>query len=276
MNTLRFTKMHGLGNDFMVIDGVNQHFEPNSQQLKVWADRHFGVGFDQLLLVEKATLPEAAFRYRIFNADGSEVEQCGNGARCFARFVREKGLTSQSVIPVETASGLISLEMVSEKDVRVNMGAPQFLPDKIPLNAPAQECYTIEFQGETFGFFALSMGNPHAVITVDDITQAKVLSLGKYLQSSDLFPQSVNVGFMQILDEHNIKCRVYERGVGETIACGTGACAAVVAGYKQGRLGDDVTVHLAAGSLNIQWRGEDEPVFMTGTTACVFEGEINI
>ncbi len=273
--TIKFTKMHGLGNDFMIIDGINQNFEPNSEQLKAWADRHFGVGFDQLLLVEESQLTEAEFKYRIFNADGSEVEQCGNGARCFARFVREKGLTTHSVIPVETAKGVITLEMMNETDVRVNMGPPVFSPELIPLNASAQAQYDIDFQGEKIKFSAVSMGNPHAVIIVDDINIAQVESIGEHIQSSNLFPQSVNVGFMQIMDEQNIKCRVFERGVGETIACGTGACAAVVAGIKLNCLSANVSVHLPAGSLEIQWQGNNEPVFMTGTTASVFEGELN-
>jgi len=272
---IQFTKMHGLGNDFMVIDGINQHFEPTKELLMAWSDRQFGVGFDQLLLVEASTLEAAEFKYRIFNADGGEVEQCGNGARCFARFVREKGLTDHSTIVVETVSGLITLEMMSETDVRVNMGAPKFLPELIPLDAPAQELYELEYQDSTIVFSVVSMGNPHAVIIVDDITTAKVAEIGQYLQNNALFPQSVNVGFMQIVDENNIKCRVYERGVGETIACGTGACAAVVTGCKQGLLKTDVTVYVTAGSLNIQWQGDDEPVYMTGTTASVFEGNIN-
>lgn len=273
--TTKFTKMHGLGNDFMVINGIEQHFEPKIELIKAWSDRQFGVGFDQLLLVESSELEAAEFKYRIFNADGGEVEQCGNGARCFARFVREKGLTDHTTIVVETASGLITLEMMSDSDVRVNMGAPKFAPELIPITAPAQASYEIEHKNTTIVFSVVSMGNPHAVIMVDDIKTAQVEEIGSLLQASTLFPQSVNVGFMQIIDKNNIKCRVYERGVGETIACGTGACAAVVVGHRQGLLSDDVTVHVSAGSLNIQWQGDDEPVYMTGTTASVFEGVIN-
>jgi len=273
--TTKFTKMHGLGNDFMVINGIEQLFEPKIELIKAWSDRQFGVGFDQLLLVESSELEVAEFKYRIFNADGGEVEQCGNGARCFARFVREKGLTDHTTIVVETASGLITLEMMSDSDVRVNMGAPKFAPELIPITAPAQASYEIEHKNTTIVFSVVSMGNPHAVIMVDDIKTAQVEEIGSLLQASTLFPQSVNVGFMQIIDKNNIKCRVYERGVGETIACGTGACAAVVVGHRQGLLSDDVTVHISAGSLNIQWQGDDEPVYMTGTTASVFEGVIN-
>ncbi len=267
--------MHGLGNDFMVIDGLSQSFEPNSETIKKWSNRHFGVGFDQLLLVESSELEGVDFKYRIFNADGGEVEQCGNGARCFARFVREKGLTNHSKIAVETASGLMTLEMMNDSDVRVDMGAPQFSPAAIPLNGVEQERYELDYQHQLIKFSVLSMGNPHAVMTVDDIQSAQVKEIGLFLQAHELFPQSVNVGFMQILDENNIKCRVFERGVGETMACGTGACAAVVAGQKQGLLGQDVDVHLPAGILKIQWQGEQSPVFMTGTTASVFEAKID-
>jgi len=273
--TIKFTKMHGLGNDFMVIDAINQRFEPKAELLKTWSDRQFGVGFDQLLLVESSQLETAEFKYRIFNADGGEVEQCGNGARCFARFVREKGLTDHSTIVVETATGLITLEIRSETEVRVNMGAPKFSPQQIPIAAPAQTSYKIEHKNTSIVFSVVSMGNPHAVIIVDDIKTANVEEIGTLLQASELFPQSVNVGFMQIIDKNNIKCRVYERGVGETIACGSGACAAVVAGYKQGLLSDDVTVHVSAGSLNIKWQGDEKPVYMTGITASVFEGIID-
>jgi len=272
---IQFTKMHGLGNDFMVIDGISQHFEPNSDTIKKWSDRHFGVGFDQLLLVESSQLEGVDFKYRIFNADGGEVEQCGNGARCFARFVREKDLTNNVKIAVETASGLLTLEMMNDTDVRVDMGKPQFSPAAIPLNGVEQERYEIDYKNQLIEFSVVSMGNPHAVITVVDIKSAQVKEIGRFLQAQELFPQGVNVGFMQILDENNIKCRVFERGVGETIACGTGACAAVGAGQKQGLLGHDVDVHLPAGILKIQWQGEQSPVFMTGTTASVFEATID-
>lgn len=273
--SIKFTKMHGLGNDFMVIDGINQSIELNKEQIAQWADRNFGIGFDQLLLVETTDLKDVEFKYRIFNADGCEVEQCGNGARCFARFVREKGLTENSTIPVETATGIITLEMISDTDVRVNMGAPKFSPESIPLKAPLQKSYDIDFHGTTITFSAVSMGNPHAVIVVDDINTAPVKEVGLYLQGHALFPQSVNVGFMQILNKETIKLRVFERGVGETIACGTGACAAVVAGQQLNLLNNNVRVNVAAGHLDIEWIGSDNPVMMTGTTASVFEGEIN-
>lgn len=273
--SIKFTKMHGLGNDFMVIDGINQQFIPDPVMLKQWSDRHFGIGFDQLLVIETSDHKDAEFKYRIFNADGGEVEQCGNGARCFARFVREKGLTQNTSITVETASGLIILEMMSDTDVKVNMGAPKFEPSSLPMKADFQDTYHIQLQQQDLTFSAVSMGNPHAVIEVDDIDSAPVKEIGKALQAHELFPKSVNVGFMQIIDENNIKCRVYERGVGETTACGTGACAAAVAGQQLGKLSSDVTVHVTAGSLYIQWQGNDSPVFMTGTTASVFEGVTN-
>jgi len=273
--SIKFTKMHGLGNDFMVIDGINQSFTPTAALLKKWSDRHFGIGFDQLLLVEAPEHKDAEFKYRIFNADGGEVEQCGNGARCFARFVREKGLTQNTCIKVETASGLIALDMVSETEVKVNMGAPHFAPDALPINSPQQDTYQVQLKDKNITFSAVSMGNPHAVIEVDNIDTAPVEEIGKLLQAHELFPNSVNVGFMQIIDQNNIKCRVYERGVGETIACGTGACAAAVAGQRLGKLSSNVTVHVTAGTLNIQWQGNHSPVFMTGTTASVFEGITN-
>jgi len=274
--SIKFTKMHGLGNDFMVIDCVNQSFEPTKKIIKQWSDRHFGIGFDQLLLVEPADTEQAEFKYRIFNADGGEVEQCGNGARCFARFVREKSLTTSEIIPVETASGLITLTLINDSDVRVDMGEPQFEPNTLPINTDQKATYDIDYQGETISFSAISMGNPHAVIEVNDVETASVNELGAFIQAHELFPQSVNVGFMQIIDENTIKCRVFERGVGETIACGTGACAAMVAGRLSAKLSDNVTVQLRGGSLDIQWQGGDSSVLMTGPTASVFDAEINI
>ncbi len=276
--TLKFTKMHGLGNDFMVIDAINQPFVARNEQLKEWSKRKTGIGFDQLLLVEKPTLSAAEFKYRIFNADGSEVEQCGNGARCFARFVREKGLTNNHVISVETAAGLITLEMMSETDVRVNMGAPILIAKDIPLDE-SQICedsyhYELTFDDLTIQFSAVSMGNPHAVIRVNDIESVPVEIWGPLLQSHSFFPQGVNVGFMQIVNKDIIKLRVFERGVGETQACGMGACAAMVAGHLAGELNDKVTVQLLGGSLEIEWQGEQSVVMMTGATASVFEGKI--
>lgn len=273
---IKFSKMHGLGNDFMVIDAINQSFTLNETILKSWSDRNFGVGFDQLLLVETSDLAEAEFKYRIFNADGSEVGQCGNGARCFARFVVEKGLTANTVIPVETASGLITLECQSDHRVKVNMGPPKFDPELIPLNLPQQARYQLDFEGQVIQFSSLSMGNPHAVIQVDDIANAPVEALGRFIESHELFPQRVNVGFMQVIDRNNIKCRVFERGAGETVACGTGACAAMVAANRLGVVDNTVTVHLRGGQLTIDWQQEQTPVFMTGDTAMVFEGEIDL
>ena len=228
---LKFSKMHGLGNDFVVIDAINQQVHLTTEQVRFIADRRFGVGCDQLLLVEKPQSDEAEFRYRIFNADGGEVEQCGNGARCFARFVYDKGLTSNTHIPVETAAGLIVLELSGDDLVTVNMGVPNLLPESLPFIADAQSnSYNIEVAGKDYAIAAVSMGNPHAVLRVDDVDKAPVEELGPMLESHPRFPQRVNVGFMQVVSRHAIKLRVFERGAGETLACGTGACAAVVAG----------------------------------------------
>lgn len=269
--------MHGLGNDFMVIDCINQTFNAEAAPLKQWADRHYGVGFDQLLLIEPPTSSDVEFKYRIFNADGSEVGQCGNGARCFARYVTEHGLTNSQIIPVETKSGKMTLEMMSSTQVKVNMGIPQFEPKLIPLIANKRsEHYHLNYQQQRIEFSALSMGNPHAVIVVDDITTTPVQELGAYIESHELFPERVNVGFMQILDANHVKLRVYERGAGETIACGSGACAAMVAGVQTKQLNHQVTVQLTGGELQIEWQGEGMPVLMTGETASVFEGEITL
>lgn len=279
MVSLNFTKMHGLGNDFVVIDAINQSVDLSVENIQFLADRHFGVGCDQLLLVEVADQTGADFRYRIFNADGGEVEQCGNGARCFARYVREKGLTNKEVITVDTKSGRIVLQVMDDSQVRVDMGLPIFQPNLIPIISPQQktlynQIIKVNGKEQPIEFFAVSMGNPHAVIVVDDIDEALVTEIGSQLGNSDFFPQGVNVGFMQVIDVDHIRLRVFERGVGETQACGTGACGAVVAGKMLGLLAEEVEVSLLGGKLTIQWLGHDQSVLMTGPTESVFEGNI--
>jgi len=271
---INFTKMHGLGNDFMVIDGINQQISLTPAQIKQWSDRRFGIGFDQLLLVEKPLTDQAEFLYRIYNADGSEVEQCGNGARCFARFVVDKGLTTSSNIPVETSSGLIKLKLIGDL-VEVNMGAPVFKPAALPFVADSEaNQYVADVDGQPIEFGAVSMGNPHAVIRVEDVETAAVETLGPLIESHVRFPNRVNVGFMQVIDRSHIRLRVFERGAGETMACGTGACAAVVSGIQRGWLDSEVEVSLAGGLLTISWQGDDAPVLMTGPATTVFEGQI--
>ena len=272
---LKFSKMHGLGNDFIVIDAINQDFKPEPEQIRAWARRNTGVGFDQLLIVEKADSEQAAFKYRIFNADGGEIEHCGNGARCFARFVHQQKLTDLKVIPVETSGGLIQLEILDDNRVRVNMGVPQFEPRLIPLDTDIQsDQYSLDIDGRIIHFSALAIGNPHIVIRVDDVELAEVETIGALLESHAFFPQRVNVGFMQVIDRGNFKLRVFERGVGETRACGTGACAALVAGQRLDLLGQQASAHLRGGELKLEWQGGANPVMMTGETAMVFEGEI--
>ncbi len=269
--------MHGLGNDFVVIDAISQSINLSTEQIQFIADRHFGVGCDQLLLVEKPSTAEADFRYRIFNADGGEVEQCGNGARCFARFVVEKGLTDKQVIPVETQSGLIELSLQGENQVRVNMGVPNLDPASLPFEAAAQaQSYELDVAGEIHHIAAVSMGNPHAVLRVDDIDAAPLETLGAVIEAHPRFPQRVNVGFMQVMSRHTIRLRVFERGVGETQACGTGACAAMVAGVIQGWLDNQVRVILPGGELTIHWQGKDQPLFMIGPASRVFEGTLEL
>lgn len=274
---LKFTKMHGLGNDFVVIDAVNQSISLTPEQVRTIANRRFGVGCDQLLLVERASGKGIDFRYRIFNADGSEVEQCGNGARCFARFVRDKGLTDKDEIVVETASGVITLYIEDDGQIRVNMGIPNFTPDQLPFNAAQeQRVYELEIDNELIKFGAVSMGNPHAVIQVEDVGQAPVEQLGPRIESHPLFPERVNVSFMQVISNDHIRLRVFERGVGETLACGTGACAAMAVGYRWGVLSEHVIVELPGGQLHIQWNGEGQPLWMTGPAEQVFEGSIEL
>jgi len=274
---LQFTKMQGLGNDFVIIDAINQSVELTPEQTRFIADRHFGIGCDHVLLVERSALPEVDFRYRILNADGSEVEQCGNGARGFARFVHNKGLTDKEVIVVETSGGIITLYLLEDELVRVDMGVPRLLPAEIPFEAPQQAAsYEIEVAGETVQVGALSMGNPHVVLRVNDIQQAPVTTLGPLLESHPRFPNRVNVGFMQVLTPQHIKLRVYERGAAETLACGSGACAAVVSGRLRGWLDEHVTVSLPGGDLIIRWPGEGQSVEMNGPAVEVFEGSISL
>jgi diaminopimelate epimerase len=274
---LRFTKMHGLGNDFVVIDGVSQAVALTPEQCRRIADRHFGVGCDQILLVEAATQPEVDFRYRIFNADGGEVEQCGNGARCFVRFVHDKGLTDKSAIRVETASGIIEPHLLDSGLVKVNMGAPRFAPAEIPFVAEAEALtYPLKVGQHVIEIAVVSMGNPHAVLRVNDLDSAPVDILGAAIESHSRFPQRVNAGFMQVLTPHDIRLRVYERGAGETLACGTGACAAAVAGIRQGWLQSPVSVHTRGGDLVIEWAGPGHAVLMTGPAVTVFEGELEL
>ncbi|MCP1659732.1 diaminopimelate epimerase [Neisseria perflava] len=280
MNTLKFTKMHGLGNDFMVIDAVNQDFDPKAAPLAAWANRFRGVGFDQLLVVEKPTSEAVDFRYRIFNADGGEVEQCGNGARCFVRFVVDKGLTDKKEIVVETAGGMIVPKLLDNGLVTVNMGKPRFMPSEIPFVPASDEAddalvHTVLVGLEAVPVSCVNMGNPHAVIVVEDVQTAPVERLGEAIESHKQFPERVNVGFMQIIDRQAIRLRVYERGAGETQACGTGACAAVVAGVRLGLLdaGVPVKVTLPGGDLFISWQPEED-VMMTGPAETVFEGEL--
>lgn len=273
---LKFTKMHGLGNDFVVLDGINQKIDLDRQQIRTLADRHFGIGCDQLLLVEKAE-GTADFRYRIFNADGGEVEQCGNGARCFVRYVHEHGLTHKNEIRIETLSGVISPKLEVNGNVTVDMGKPQFEPEEIPFVAEKRELtYSLEIQGRLVTISAVSMGNPHAVLLVQDVDTAPVEADGALIEVHPRFPKKVNVGFMQIVDRSRIRLRVFERGAGETLACGTGACAAVVAGIRLGLLDRQVTVSTRGGELTINWDGNDAPVWMTGPAVTVFEGEINL
>ena len=274
---LKFTKMHGAGNDFVVIDLISQRYKLRSRDVRKLADRHFGVGCDQVLVVEAPDSPNVDFRYRIYNADGGEVDQCGNGARCFARFVREKKLTSKRVITVETAAGVIELRVHNRQDVEVDMGPPLFEPGDIPFVANTRATsYTLQVDGQALEIGAVSMGNPHAVLRVDNIDEAPVERLGPLIESHPDFPQRVNAGFMQVVSDSEIKLRVFERGVGETLACGTGACAAVVYGMARGWLHDSVTVELPGGKLSISWAGASESVIMTGPTAVVFEGSIRI
>ncbi|AOV15681.1 diaminopimelate epimerase [Acidihalobacter aeolianus] len=272
---LKFTKMHGLGNDFAVIDGIGQHFEPTPERVRKLADRHRGIGFDQLLLVEQDMDELADFRYRIFNADGGEVEQCGNGARCFARFVVDHGLAPGPEIRVMTLGGLMRLRLEPDGQVCVDMGVPRFAPEQIPFDAPARaHTYILEVDGERYEVGAVSMGNPHVVLLVDDIETAPVNILGPQIEAHPRFPRRVNVGFMQIVSPRHVRVRVFERGAGETQACGSGACAAVAVGRDNGWLEESVAVDLTGGGLMIRWEGEGKSLKMTGPVSTVYEGRV--
>ena len=272
MNTT-FTKMHGLGNDFIVIEALKSNFHASAEKIRQLADRHFGIGFDQLLLVEPPLSGDMDFSYRIFNADGNEVEQCGNGVRCFARFVYDRGLTEKSEIRVGTLSGIIIPRLLDDGRVRVDMGVPDFEPETIPFIAEQrQNIYKLELGNDEVEIAAVSMGNPHAVQVVDDIATAPVSLTGPEIEHHQRFPHRVNAGYMQIKDRHTIHLRVWERGSGETLACGTGACAAVVSGIMQGLIDSPVEVNLRGGKLDIEWSGEGTSVFMTGPAEYVYEG----
>ncbi|ALO33328.1 diaminopimelate epimerase [Colwellia sp. MT41] len=274
---VNFSKMHGLGNDFLVLDNVTQNVFLSPEQIAKIADRNFGVGFDQLLIVEPPYDPDLDFHYRIYNADGSEVGQCGNGARCFAKFVRMKGLCNKHKIKVSTSTGKMNLHIERDGNISVTMPVPQFEPSKIPFTAKKMEgTYILRSESETVLCGVVSMGNPHCVVTVDSVAEAPVASLGKELSTHERFPKDANVGFMEIVSSNYIKLRVYERGAAETLACGSGACAAVVIGYMQKKLAKQVTVELPGGKLRIFWQGPGHPVKMSGPATHVFDGQISI
>ncbi|MEW6344448.1 MAG: diaminopimelate epimerase [Paraburkholderia sp.] len=283
---LKFTKMHGAGNDFVVLDGFTQALNLSADQVRALADRHFGVGADQLLLVEKPTIEGVDFRYRIFNCDGGEVEHCGNGARCFVKFVRDTRLTDKRSVRVQVQNGVITLTMQDNGEVTVDMGVPVFEPARVPFEASGLDgrreggdtLWPLEVNGETRWISVVSMGNPHAVQVVDDVEAFPVLVDGPVIERHPRFPQRVNAGFMQIVARNEVKLRVYERGAGETLACGTGACAAVAAGIRRGLLDAPVKVHTHGGTLTISWNGEHDaaPLLMAGPAATVFEGEIEL
>lgn len=274
---IKFTKMQGIGNDFVVIDGFSQPINLNSEQIRQLSNRHFGIGCDQLLMVEKPTHPDADFRYRIFNADGGEVEQCGNGARCFVRFVHDQKLTDKTQICVETANGLIHPKLEDDGLVTVNMGSPRFEPSEIPfITKQSALTYQLSIETTQVEISTVSMGNPHAVQIVDSVDNAPLQTQGPLIENHVQFPQRVNAGFMQIINQHEIKLRVFERGAGETLACGTGACAATVAGIRLGKLVSPVKVTMRGGDLNISWEGNNAAVMMTGPALSVFTGEIEI
>ncbi len=282
---IRFTKMHGLGNDFVLLDMISQKARIDKEQIKVLADRRTGIGFDQLLIVEPPNDPDVDFRYRIYNADGTEAEQCGNGARCFARFVRDRGLTPKTEIRLQTNTGNITCTLRKDGQITVNMGPPSLSPAAIPFIADTPQ---IEYELElcqtdgncqlpaTLDVAAVNMGNPHMVLRVEDVDTAPVGQLGPVLEHHPRFPERANVGFMQIVDRNHIRLRVFERGVGETRACGTGACAAMVAGRLQGLLDDNVTVALPGGDLELSWAGESSDVLMTGPASRVYEGRLQL
>ena len=277
MTKLAFTKMQGLGNDFVMIDAVRQPIQLSSDQVRWLADRHFGVGCDQLLVVEPARTPGVDFRYRIFNADGGEVEQCGNGARCFARFVFEQGLTDKREIRVETKKGIITPRLEDDGNVTVDMGVPVLTPAEVPFVSDSDAwVQPLDVAGTTVAITAVSMGNPHAVQVVADVDTAPVAEQGPLIEHHPRFPARVNAGFLQVVDEHHVRLRVFERGAGETLACGTGACAAVVAGILRGLVSSPVHVATRGGELTIAWGGVGSPVMMTGPAVTVFTGELTL
>lgn len=276
-STIDFTKMHGLGNDFMVIDNLARDIELDAARIRTWADRHTGIGFDQLLIVEPPSDPAAQFDYRIFNADGGEVEHCGNGARCFARFVLDRGLTHERVLHVKTGNGLITLQVLDDGNVTVQMGVPTFVPELVPFIGPYKSGITpwtdLHVDGETLQVGVAGIGNPHVVLLVDDVATAEVDRLGPLLEAHSRFPKRVNVGFLQVIDTTRARLRVFERGVGETRACGSGACAAMAIGQRAGLLGRRVRMELTGGSLDLHWPGDADSVAMTGPCSTVFEGQ---
>jgi diaminopimelate epimerase len=274
---LEFTKMHGLGNDFVVIDAIRQSVNLTPSQVHALADRHFGIGCDQLLLVEAATTPDTDFRYRIFNADGGEVGQCGNGARCFMQFVHEQGLTDKTRVRVETLNGALELLRGSDGLITVDMGVPRFTPAEIPFTAPAEDTrYSLDLGDQRIEIGAVSIGNPHAVLCVEDISSAPVAEIGPRIENHERFPERVNAGFMQIVDRGTVRLRVYERGAGETLACGSGACAAAVIGQRWGKLDSTTRVILNGGELVVSWPGSGSPVMMTGPATTVYQGRIEL
>lgn len=274
---MQFTKMHGAGNDFVVVDATRVPFTLDAPGIRRLADRHFGIGFDQMLVVEPARSRDTDFYYRIFNSDGGEVSQCGNGARCFVRYVHDKGLSAKNAIRVETRSGIIEPRLENDGRVTVNMGVPVFEPARIPFVADRRaSTYALDVDGRKLEISAVSMGNPHAVQVVADVDAAPLATEGPLIERHPRFPERVNAGYMQIVDRRHIKLRVFERGAGETLSCGTGACAAVVTGIARGSLDSPVTVDTRGGVLEIAWPGEAQPVSMTGPAQSVFEGEIEV
>ena len=281
---LKFTKMHGAGNDFIVVDAISQDVSLSTEQWQRLADRRFGIGADQILIVERPTEPGVDFRYRIFNNDGGEVEQCGNGSRAFVRFVVDKGLSKERSIRVQTMSGIINPRMEEDGSITVDMGAPRLEPSELPFDAAGlggraegdDTLWPLPVAGKTVFVSVVSMGNPHAVQVVDDVDSAPVAQTGPLIESHARFPKRVNAGYMQVVDRHHIRLRVYERGAGETLACGTGACAAVVAGIRRGLLDSPVRVSARGGELSIAWAGPGQPVYLSGPAVTVFEGEVEI
>lgn len=273
----RFTKMHGLGNDFVVLDAVRQSIRLNADIIKRIADRNLGIGCDQVLVIEPPTDRNIDFNYRIFNCDGSEVEQCGNGARCIGRYIKDQQLSGKKTLRIKTKNRVMEITTTTKNMITANMGEPSFIPADIPLDSEQQnDLYSIDINNSSLKIAALSVGNPHAVLQVDNIDQADVETIGTLIQKHSLFPESVNVGFMQIIDRQNLALRVYERGVGETQACGSGACAAAVAAIKQGLVDKTIEIKLLGGKLTIEWQGEGQPILMTGPAETVFHGKIKL